>query len=106
MCVLLPTIFNIFTPTIVLIYGSTGLIVCRFMTGIGEGVMFPAAGAMVARWLPPQERTKISTMLVSGTSIGTVLGNALSGVLIQQSSIGWSLIFYFFGCCGVFWFLA
>lgn len=44
--------------------------------------------------------------LFSGAQIGTVAGTALSGVLIQYSSIGWPSVFYLFGSLGVLWFVA
>jgi ACS family sodium-dependent inorganic phosphate cotransporter len=43
--------------------------------------------------------------LCSGAQIGTVVGTALSGVLIQYSSIGWPSVFYLFGSMGVLWFI-
>lgn len=42
----------------------------------------------------------------SGSQIGTVVGTALSGVLIEYSSIGWPSVFYLFGSLGVLWFFA
>jgi MFS family permease len=41
-----------------------------------------------------------------GSQIGTVVGTALSGVLIQYSFIGWPSVFYLFGALGVLWFIA
>jgi ACS family sodium-dependent inorganic phosphate cotransporter len=43
--------------------------------------------------------------LCSGAQIGTVVGTALSGVLIQYSPIGWPSVFYLFGSLGVLWFI-
>jgi ACS family sodium-dependent inorganic phosphate cotransporter len=45
-------------------------------------------------------------ILSPGSQIGTVVGTALSGVLIQYSSIGWPSVFYLFGGLGVLWFIA
>jgi ACS family sodium-dependent inorganic phosphate cotransporter len=42
--------------------------------------------------------------LSTGAQIGTVVGTALSGVLIQYTSIGWPSVFYVFGAMGVLWF--
>lgn len=99
-------ILTLLTPIVVELYDSTGLIFLRFLVGIGEGPMFPAVSELIAHWAPPQERTRISTMVTSGIPIGTMLGNALSGILIQYSSIGWPVVFDFFGSCAILWFFA
>ena len=43
--------------------------------------------------------------LSTGSLIGTVVGTALSGVLIQYSAGGWPSVFYVFGSLGVLWFI-
>ncbi|CAB3371455.1 Hypothetical predicted protein [Cloeon dipterum] len=42
-------------------------------------------------------------MVFAGTQIGTVIGTALSGVLIE--AFGWESVFYFFGSCAIVWFI-
>lgn len=43
--------------------------------------------------------------LSTGSLIGTVVGTALSGVLIQYTAGGWPSVFYVFGALGVLWFI-
>ncbi|XP_048508610.1 putative inorganic phosphate cotransporter isoform X2 [Athalia rosae] len=99
-------VFTLLTPIVVETYDSTGLIVLRILMGLGEGTTFPAANVLIAQWAPPHERSKIGTVVMTGSQVGTIVGNALSGVLIYHSAIGWRIVFYVFGTAGVVWFLA
>ncbi|XP_046601309.1 uncharacterized protein LOC107216979 [Neodiprion lecontei] len=99
-------IFTLLTPVVVEAFDSTGLIILRILIGLGEGVTIPAMAELVPRWSAPGEESTIATVVTSGTKLGTVLGSALSGVMIQNSSIGWPLLFYVFGAAGVLWFFA
>lgn len=100
------TTFTFLTPVVTETYGSTGLIVIRAIMGCGEAGEGPGSFAMVARWAPPNERTKMVSFMMSGLQLGSILGTALSGVLIKHSSIGWPIAFYVFGGLGVLWLLA
>ncbi|XP_046627976.1 putative inorganic phosphate cotransporter isoform X1 [Neodiprion virginianus] len=102
--ILSTAIFTMLTPLVVETFDATGLIVLRVLMGLGEGTTFPAANSLVAQWAPPEERSKISTVVMSGMQVGTVLGTSLSGVLIHNFSIGWPVVFYFFGGIGALWF--
>ncbi|XP_046751153.1 sialin-like [Diprion similis] len=104
--ILSQAIFTMLTPLVVEAFDATGLIVLRILIGFGAGTTFPALFALTAQWAPPEERSKISTVVTSGMQAGTLLGTSISGVLIQNSSMGWPVIFYFFGTLGVVWFLA
>ncbi|XP_046751152.1 putative inorganic phosphate cotransporter [Diprion similis] len=103
--ILSTAIFTLLTPVVVETFDSTGLIVLRVLMGLGEGTTFPALNALIAQWSPPQERSKIGTLVITGTQVGTILGNAVSGVLIEYSSIGWPVVFYVFGGLSVLWFV-
>lgn len=106
LAVLSTAVLSLLTPITVDKYGSTGLIVLRFLMGILEGPAVPAASVLISKWAPAHERTKIGTTVMSGMTAGTVVGNALSGVLIQHSPIGWPMVFYFFGSLSILWFFA
>lgn len=98
--------FTLITPLAVEYGGATALIIVRVLMGLGEGTTFPALNAMVSKWAPPSERSKIGSLVFAGAQIGTVVANALSGVLLHYSPIGWPSVFYTFGGIGVLWFLA
>ncbi|XP_046491031.1 putative inorganic phosphate cotransporter isoform X1 [Neodiprion pinetum] len=104
--ILTSAIFTLLTPVVVEAFDSTGLIVLRFLMGLGEGTTIPAMAELVPRWSAPGEESIIGTVVTSGILLGNMLGTALSGVLIQNSSMGWPLVFYVFGAAGVLWFFA
>ncbi|XP_046750762.1 putative inorganic phosphate cotransporter [Diprion similis] len=104
--ILSTAIFTMLTPLVVEAFDATGLIVLRILMGFCEGSTFPAVNVLVAQWAPPEERSKIGTVVMAGIQVGTVLGTSLSGVLIHNSSMGWPVVFYVFGAFGVVWFLA
>lgn len=97
-------VFTLLTPVVVEKYDSTGLIILRILMGLGEGTTIPAVNVLIAQWAPPTERSKIGTVVMTGAQVGTILGNSLSGLLIQYSSIGWPMVFYVFGGFGAVWF--
>lgn len=70
--------------------------------GLGEGTTFPALSALLATWVPLKERSKLGSFVFGGGQVGTILGTALSGVIIDYFD-GWESVFYFFGILGVAW---
>ncbi|XP_032230700.2 sialin [Nematostella vectensis] len=93
-------VFTLLTP--VAAHAHVGaLIALRVLEGLCEGVVFPANHAIWSKWAPPLERSKLTTIAVSGAHIGTVLAMPLSGFLAQR--FGWSTIFYVFGVFGIIW---
>lgn len=56
--------------------------------------------AMVARWLPKNERGLMSTFVYSGAQIGTVITMPLAGFLSSSQVLGgWASVFYLTGNC-------
>eukprot|EP00092_Neocalanus_flemingeri_P019684 GFUD01021319.1.p1 GENE.GFUD01021319.1~~GFUD01021319.1.p1 ORF type:complete len:503 (-),score=87.91 GFUD01021319.1:155-1663(-) len=98
--VLITAIFTILTPLAAKTSIYT-LVLVRVMEGLGEGVTFPAMHAMLAVWVPPQERSSIAGLVYSGAQAGTVLSLPLSGYLCDK--LGWESVFYVFGTLGVIW---
>lgn len=84
--------------------GAPWLIVLRFLEGLGEGTTFPALSALLATWIPLKERSKLGSFVFGGGQVGTILGTALSGLLIDYFD-SWESVFYFFGILGAVWFL-
>jgi len=75
----------------------------RIIEGLGEGVTFPAMLAFLARWAPPEERSRFTSFTYAGAAFGTVISMPLSGYLC--STFGWQWVFYVFGAIGVVWFV-
>lgn len=104
--VLITAIFTFLTP-IAAQLNLPALIIVRIATGVGEGVTFPAMHAMLAKWVPPLERSKFAAVVYAGANFGTIISLPLSGWLCTLDFMGgWPLAFYIFGAIGVLWFAA
>ncbi|XP_041979313.1 sialin [Aricia agestis] len=104
--VLLTAIFTILSP-IAAFVDFKFFIVVRVLEGLGEGVTYPAMHAMLARWIPPLERSKFAAYVYAGSNIGTAISLPISGWLCTLDfGGGWPLCFYLFGGLGVVWFVA
>lgn len=102
--VLVTAVFTLLTP--IAAYSSLpALVLVRVLEGMGEGVTFPAMHAMLARWVPPLERSKFAALVYAGANFGTVVSLPLSGWLCSLDYMGgWPLAFYIFGVLGLVWF--
>lgn len=87
-----------------LLGGAPWLIALRFLEGLGEGTTFPALSALLATWVPLKERSKLGSFVFGGGQVGTIVGTALSGVLIDYYD-SWESVFYFFGVLAIIWFI-
>lgn len=84
--------------------GANALIVLRVLEGVGEGTTYPAVNTLLAAWIPRNERAMASAFVYGGAQIGNIAANSISGLLLHNFE-GWSAPFYFFGVCGVIWFI-
>ncbi|XP_046466029.1 sialin isoform X1 [Neodiprion pinetum] len=98
--VMLNAVAAILSPVAANLHYSV-LILMRIAQGLGGGVTFPAMHVMIAKWAPPNERSILSSIVYAGTSLGTVISTALSGVLADQ--LGWESVFYVEGALSLIW---
>ena len=89
--------------TCIILYNIYQKCLCIFYLGMGEGVTFPVMHSMLAEWSPPLERSRMSTYVYSGATIGTVISMAVTGEICNQ--LGWESVFYIFGGIGILWFI-
>ncbi|XP_071717432.1 ascorbate transporter, chloroplastic-like [Rutidosis leptorrhynchoides] len=82
--------------------GLPFLLVVRAFMGVGEGVAMPAMNNILSKWIPVSERSRSLAMVYSGMYLGSVIGLAVSPILIQKFS--WPSVFYSFGSLGSVWF--
>lgn len=72
-----------------------------------QGPIVPCTHAMLAKWIPPNERSRMGAAVYAGAQFGTVISMPLSGLLSAYGfSGGWPSIFYVFGMIGTVWCIA
>ncbi|KAI5652005.1 major facilitator superfamily domain-containing protein [Phthorimaea operculella] len=97
-------IFTMLTPVVVKAGGATALFILRVLQGMGEGPTMPALMIVLARWVPPHERSRQGAVVFGGAQIGNIFGSFMSGFLMAGNG-DWANVFYFFGGFGVLWFI-
>ncbi|KAK9881225.1 hypothetical protein WA026_015338 [Henosepilachna vigintioctopunctata] len=102
--ILCTSLLTLITPFV--IYSTNGnwiwFVVLRVLEGFGEGTTYPALNAILSKWVPIGERSKLGTLVYAGSQIGTVMANSISGALIHATR-SWASVFYFFGGLGCLW---
>jgi ACS family sodium-dependent inorganic phosphate cotransporter len=78
-----------------------GLCVSRAAVGLGEAVAPSAATDMVARIVPPEERSRAVSFVFAGLHFGSIAGLLAAPWLI--SNLGWPSVFVAFGAAGLMW---
>lgn len=82
-------------------YSLMALCVTRMVVGMGEGVAPSAATSVLAKTMPPTERSRAVATVWGGLDVGSVIGLLLCGPLIR--AYGWSSVFYLFAVLGLLW---
>lgn len=65
---LLNSIFAFVVPIAARQGGVYWLCVVRFIQGLGEGPIVPCTHAMLAKWIPPNERSRMGAAVYAGMS--------------------------------------
>ncbi|XP_026752401.2 putative inorganic phosphate cotransporter [Galleria mellonella] len=97
-------LFTFLTPIVIRVGGATWLFILRVLQGMGEGPTMPALMIMLARWVPPHERSFQGALVFGGAQIGNIFGSFMSGILLADGR-DWAYVFYFFGGFGILWFI-
>jgi EmrB/QacA subfamily drug resistance transporter len=71
--------------------GAASLVAARGVQGIGAALLVPSSLAMLGAAFPPKERGKAAGAWSALTSIGSAIGPALGGWLVQ--AISWRAVF-------------
>ncbi len=79
----------------------TGFMSARFLLGIGESGMFPAAIKTMTNWFPLRERALATGYFNAGSNMGAILAPLL-GVAVA-TVFGWRACFVLVGGCGIAW---
>lgn len=88
------SIFTILTP-LATNFGYYSVFSIRIIEGFFEGSTFPSLLGIWARWAPPSERARMTSLVMAGNYVGTLLAMPMSSGLAD--SFGWKSIFYVFG---------
>src|SRR5581483_3619235 len=81
--------------------GFLSLAVCRFVLGLAEAGVVPAAIRGVAEWFPARERSVATGLFAAGTPLGILLAAPL--VAFVTVSFGWRMAFALTGVLGFLW---
>uniref|UniRef100_A0A7R9YQ47 Major facilitator superfamily (MFS) profile domain-containing protein n=1 Tax=Chlamydomonas euryale TaxID=1486919 RepID=A0A7R9YQ47_9CHLO len=73
----------------------------RVLVGLGEGVAPSSATSILAKTMPPTERSRAVSLVWGGMDVGSVLGLLLCGPMIK--AFGWPSVFYVFAGLGLLW---
>lgn len=78
------------------------MLATRALQGLFQGFYYPCVHTLLSKWVHPNERSVLATIVYSGTQAGSVAMLALSGVL-ASSTLGWPGIFYCSGGATFIW---
>ncbi|XP_050508958.1 putative inorganic phosphate cotransporter isoform X2 [Diabrotica virgifera virgifera] len=82
-------------PSAAIYFDSKGVMVCRFLQGLSQGFLFPSMHAVLGKWIPVPERSRLGTFVYLGAPLGIVSSLLLTGY-ICSTSYGWPMVFYLF----------
>jgi AAHS family 4-hydroxybenzoate transporter-like MFS transporter len=86
-----PFLFGIFTFAAAYTTSLTGLLILRFLAGIGIGASIPAAIALTVEYAPGHWKARIISLLFLGYTLGGTLGGFVAARLIPV--FGWPSVF-------------
>lgn len=84
--------FGLFVAASAMCGAATGLgqlTVARVLQGAGGGVVTPVALTMLFRAYPPEERMRLTRLLILPTAVAPALGPVLGGFFVDQLSWRW-----------------
>ncbi|CAO2595520.1 Sodium-dependent phosphate transport protein 3 [Lemmus lemmus] len=102
---LISSLLTLFTP-LAADFGVILVIIIRTVQGMAQGMAWTGQFTIWAKWAPPLERSKLTSIAGSGAAFGSFIILCVGGLISQ--ALGWPFIFYIFGSigcvCSVLWF--
>jgi len=80
--------------------GMTGLVIWRFLTGLGLGASIPNATALTSDYVPGKRRAALVTLMFSGVSIGALFSGFVAPHIVEH--LGWRGMFTIGGVVPLF----
>ncbi|KAH8377397.1 hypothetical protein KR093_005289 [Drosophila rubida] len=102
-CLLTSGLCTMLMPLAIKLGDEWGLMVIRILTGFAQGPLFPGCTSLLSAWVPANERGRLCAFAFSGVTIGTVVSNFSSGMMLHY--FHWSVTFVVFGSTGAIWFI-
>jgi MFS transporter, AAHS family, 4-hydroxybenzoate transporter len=84
-------LFGMFTFAAAYATSLTGLLILRFLAGVGIGASIPAAIALTVEYAPAHLKARIISLLFLGYTLGGTLGGFIAAKLIP--AFGWPAVF-------------
>lgn len=110
------------TPAVIVYGGAYALMASRFALGVAMGGVFPALNVILSAWVPPEERGRMSSVVICGGAVrlkcsctfvlvlifyrflisqmGSSIGSFFSGLILHYHS-NWAYVFYYYAAFGV-----
>jgi ACS family glucarate transporter-like MFS transporter len=93
--------WSAFTALTGLMRGFYGLLLTRFLFGVGEAGAYPNISAALARWFPSSSRAQAQGFIWASSRLGGALAPLI--VVPMQRSLGWRTTFILLGVVGAVW---
>merc|ERR1712142_1221447 len=94
-------LMTLITPIAVIVGDYELLIAVRVLTGIGSGATIPCAIGLCSQWAPPNERARLTNIIMAGCWMGNVFTLPVSGYITSKH--GWPVVFYTIGLLSFAW---
>ena len=88
-------------PGIFFISNTYGVVLARFLTGVGQGMHFPSMTSIVTRRNTIKERPFVWGTAISGSALGTIFSGFAGSFLIEI--LGWPSYFFAIGLLAYVW---
>ena len=81
------------------------LLGARFAVGAAESVVFPTIQRLLAAWIPDDQRSTATAIILSGFQMGTIASFLCSPYVMDSSLLGggWRGLFLVYGAIGLLW---
>ncbi|XP_047503595.1 putative inorganic phosphate cotransporter isoform X1 [Pieris napi] len=95
-------VVNLFTPLMATQGDWIAVCACRILMGLAQGLLYPSIHGVIGQWAPLSERSRMGTIVYSGSQLGTIIEMVIAGWL-SETKWGWPSVFYVAGItCLVF----
>ncbi|XP_073956620.1 putative inorganic phosphate cotransporter isoform X1 [Choristoneura fumiferana] len=95
------SVISLLLPTAAYYGGWQLVCVCRALQGLTQGFLYPCTHNLISKWVPLEEKSRLSTIIYAGAQLGTAAELMSAGFLAEYW--GWPSIFYANGTLGVIW---